>query len=424
MIYFTVVPSEKSGFTDQLLQLTVLMTIGKSLNFRFYHTKLVSVRSSGILENHGSGQGKEMTSGAFGTMEPPSKYDLLDIYDFLGINEYLHSISSPLDGQPIVVPEIKLSDELLRTRQISSYGGLLTYISSLTDCDSCHRSEIMLVRLSVEGQRTFYKYVVDDIRFQKFALNFGKIYNQTRKNLPHPSLFSGTNGKKVLVHVRQGDISVIRTPWRTYIPVDKRIEGWMGEFHDIAEIKSLRDVNQLLFPDDFRRFLSSFHECIEPDGYEMLLFSDGYERAFQMIFGRLQTFRFNEVHKQALINSSEKYNDEIFKDFDALPNCRRFVGESVNQLFDLVDSVINADVVVVGVQQRMIVKLIAQFCPDSGPVVIVLFRTERPDFSNIHPRDQERFIYVDINHYHTGEIRERIQHDSNILLQKSLRKDE
>jgi hypothetical protein len=389
MTYFTITPSIKSGFTDQLLQLTVLMTIGKSLDFSYYHTILNSIRSSGI-ENDRSD----------------------DIYDFLGINDYLRSLSSPPCKHPIIVQDIELSDEVVLSNQIHSLNQLLQYISFIVESQTPVNEGDLMVNFFVTGKRTFFKYIVQDDRFHQYSLNLREIYDQTRIHWPHPSLFTSGTLKKILIHVRQGDISVIKTPWETYIPVDKRIEGWLDEFQELANIKSLRDVNQLLFPVDFSRFLSVFNDCFASENSEMLIFSDGYDRAFQMIFDNINHFGFSDQQKQDLRISSENYNEIAFRDFDAFQNYRMFIGESVPQLFDLVDSVINADIVIVGVQQRMIVKLVAQFCPDSGPVVVVLFRSEMPDFSNIHPRDKERFIYVDINHYDVGDICNRIEHDA------------
>jgi hypothetical protein len=56
----------------------------------------------------------------------------------------------------------------------------------------------------------------------------------------------------------------------------------------------------------------------------------------------------------------------------------------------------------------MIVKLITQFCGDDEPVVIVLYRSETPDLSNIHPKDSKRFIYTNLNDFNLDELLGRV----------------
>jgi hypothetical protein len=93
-----------------------------------------------------------------------------------------------------------------------------------------------------------------------------------------------------------------------------------------------------------------------------------------------------------------------------------FIGESVPRLFDLIHSVLSSDIVIVGLQQRMIVKLITQFCGEDKPVVIVLYKTEIPDLSNIHPNDSQRFIYTNLHDFNLEKLMARV--NENLVMRQ------
>ncbi len=413
MIFFTIIPSQKSGFTDQLMQFNILYIIGKTMGYHYAHTPFSSARSSGISPIFYASEAPSDSSAVNDHSIPSGSISDENVFDFIGFNEHFIK-SNPIETlENVFIKNVALSDELCLNNQIGSFDELLDYLRKAIEPEETDDHGNLLVQFSIEGKRRFTGIVLSDERAKQHTINLRQIYNQKRKLLPHPELFS-TKINRILVHIRQGDISVIKTPWDTFIPVDRRMKGWMTEFSSFEELLPLRELNQLIGPGDFYQFLTTFLDRLKDSQYEMLIFSDGYERAFQMITEYSANFNFDEGQKTRLLAHAQSYDQVNFDCFKSIRNCRMVIGESVPQLFDLIHSVLSSDIVIVGLQQRMIVKLITQFCGEDKPVVIVLYRTEIPDLSNIHPNDSQRFIYTNLNDFNLEKLMARV--DENLVI--------
>ena len=141
------------------------------------------------------------------------------------------------------------------------------------------------------------------------------------------------------------------------------------------------------------------HSQLREQEKSTLVFSDGYERAFNILYRGIRRRRLGWTDSQidAVRKLEHSYEREQFSRFDQLEGCRCVIGENKSNLCDLLDSMMQARVIVTGTHGEMVQKLVAAYFDlDTMPVVIVLYRRNRPDYRTIDLRDMEqKFIYVD-----------------------------
>ncbi|MEA3446543.1 MAG: hypothetical protein U9R19_17645 [Bacteroidota bacterium] len=89
----------------------------------------------------------------------------------------------------------------------------------------------------------------------------------------------------------------------------------------------------------------------------------------------------------------------------------KFIGEEHEKLYDLTHSFLNADIVIIGTQQRMIPKLFSFYCnKNNGPLVLVLYKLSASKYKQLGiPQIDSNFIFVNINNYDIPEIISRIK---------------
>ncbi|MEA3446541.1 MAG: hypothetical protein U9R19_17635 [Bacteroidota bacterium] len=327
-----------------------------------------------------------------------------DIYDFLGVKDYLKSISEKIPSGQKAEIIIELNDRLHDDEEIKNFDQLIKHVREKVDEFDYLRC-IIIITFKFNTGRIFRKIINSECLTETSALDFGNAYRLKRKIEPLKYTFN-KNKIKVLVHIRQGDTSVIETPWNTYIPVLESEEMAFTEFNTSEEIKT---ENRMLI-NDIYRFCSPFFENIGIDKLSTKIFSDGFERAFHAIYAYKEKLNFSNKQIDLLKQHQISYTQKAFGNFSSIENCKLIIGEEIEKLYDMIDSVFLADVVIVGTQNWMIPKFLSLFFNENNmPILVILYKVNKPHLKRFGmPGNNPRNIYVDIDNFDIDQITKQI----------------
>jgi hypothetical protein len=210
----------------------------------------------------------------------------------------------------------------------------------------------------------------------------------------------------LLLHSRQGDTAVIKTPWNTFIQVWGRKGNAFKEFDTIHQINDVSIVTV----DDYYSFYKNLTRVFGAEKLSTLLFSDGFARSFFKLFAKTGKLNFTESQVEQLQKWMLTYNQESFKEFEEPVELNMFIGEEPEKLFDLVHSFLHSDIVIFGTQQRMIPKLYSLYFPNNeGPFCLVLYRQKLVSYDQLsNPQMSENFVFINLDNYDILEIYGRI----------------
>jgi hypothetical protein len=340
-IYFTI-HTQHQGFTDQLMQFNAFYKLGLALGYRYVFTPFNSRRSlpTGTalttIAGSGSGAGQALDKAGSG----PD-----DIYDFLGFNQHFGSGEYCLPGEAARTVEVELSDAILAENAIASFDDLKQHVNKCVNDAACDRqpaavrqTDDLLVVLRLDrrpppagkGKRQFFSLIHKEVPDFQDGLDLRALYFDARKADPEPSLFSG-DGLRVLLHIRQGDTGVVETPWGTFLPVDSRRPDFLVEHRSYDAISSTFSNNALdsIFdPVDYCNFLRNLLSRLHGTSCSILGFSDGYQRAFNIIRHHADRLAVTPEQWGALMHARDSYDSRKFRVFKEIENCRCIVGET------------------------------------------------------------------------------------------------
>jgi len=400
--HFTIEPTI-AGFTDQLVQFNAFYKLGLSLGYHYIHTPFSSERSNASYLLVGEAP-KEISTGdaiAKWLRKALSRYRPVvpDVFDFLGINQALERRSRPNLAEcgnlrPLT---ISLSDNYLLERKIHTFESLVAHVDSLAEQAAGDGEAIpadaTLINFRLDGPRlTCFSLI--QARFPKFqdGLNLQEIYSEARLREPVKSLYR-RHGAKILIHIRQGDTGVVETPWKTHMPVWSLRKDQLKEYESFDQIESA----ELLFEvSEYKTFLDELLSRLERSSRSVLVFSDGANRGLRIVERNMAKLGWPPEKIERFKKSRADYDRRQFRCFSGNPDVRLVVGEEPAKLRQLINSAIESDIIIVSNQLRMLPKLVANFCNEDAPKVIVLYKQNVPRNSDIIDNDESRFIYVDI----------------------------
>jgi hypothetical protein len=409
-ICFTV-HTGNQGFTDQMMQFSAFYKLGLALGYGYIYTPFISLRSMPLNNNTDIAEVNPLpnASGEF--------FRQVDIYDYLGFNQRFNTSEFCLNNENVEVLEVELSDRIVEENDVSSFADLKNYVQKfIANKRKTNKKLKIILRLDrikpVEGKgkRQFFSLIHTAFPHFPDGLDFRSLYFDTRKNDPISSLFED-NKIKLVVHIRQGDTGFIETPWNTFIPVDSRRPDCLTEQIDFEKIKSSHSnnfVDSLFQPIDYSDFMVKLCSYFTENIFSTLVFSDGYERAFDIINKNMTRLKL-DAEKSAVLNKMRSsYDKAQFEMFNNIKGTKCIIGETQDKLHKLIHSTLTSDIVIVAAQQRMLPKLSANFCVSDAPIIIVLYRTNIPDYSDVVQNDDERYIYTDIDNPDMSKIVERV----------------
>jgi len=395
-VYFTI-ELEKAGITDQLIQFIVFHNLGTSLNFIFSHTKLQSSRS--FVKNKSDDQNSS---------EGQEKDQYEDVYDFLGLNKFFAGISHKILGSDDVkrVDLEMENDSYFFNRGIAQKKHLVTYLKLKLLTEITSPGDYVLVRFRLKGHSSFFKMFNSSKEYYSFQYDLRSVYNHARELKPQTITYK-KKSRPFFIHIRQGDTGVIKTPWDTYVFV------WGIKNNAYKEISSFRDIqdDSIIRTDEYYSFIKDFLHCFDDHFFSVRIFSDGFQRTFQKAYQNQEALGWTDTQISRLKNHELTYDQNSFEKFSQLDGVKTCIGEKNTKLYELIHSLLHAEVVIIGTQQRMIPKLLSVYCnPSNMPLVIVL---ENNNHSSLQSFGREEllpfYIKADVSNYHPECIAEKVK---------------
>jgi hypothetical protein len=393
-IYFSIRPT-RAGFSDQLLRFTAIYRIGKYLGLRYFHIpfqpKPLIIETD---QEAGNSSGK------------PTKLKDYSIYDFIGLNTHFNSTNPGFNADEMETITINLEKSELTKNGINNSFQFICFLEEII-LQSLEGSlkKVVLVKFNISNEIPALFRISSGIPNKTGDIDFKQIYFKNRETNPQKLRFD-SDKIRCLMHIRQGDTAVIKTPWNTFIQVWKRKENAFNEFDAIHQINDI----SIITVDDYYSFYKNLAQVFDPNQLSTLLFSDGFARSFFILFDKTEKLNFTQHQVEQLHQWALTYNHQAFKAFEELLEQNMFIGEDTEKLYDLVHSFLNSDIVIFGTQQRMIPKLYAlYFCKNDGPLCIVLYRKKMVSYDYLgNNQMSENFVFVDLDNYEIAEIHSRI----------------
>lgn len=415
-VFFTILPSD-AGFTDQLFQFNVFYKLGRHLGYRYLHSDYKNKRngSENIYDFLGF-------NSHFTTQKLTSKthlYRAMGLNNCVGdrpatslkgntkkaINAIKFKIIQKLAFRELNFIDVGLNDDTPHdetTDLLSAFQGLMRDILKKHVSKTPKIKNVVRFNL-VEGRYFFLKlapYVSHNFTAFPDGLDLRAICLDQNANHHLSKSFTEDPRLKILVHIRLGDTATINTAWGTFIPL------WAGnslnplrEFSDKTDKLFLRTIDE----SDFVIFLKKLASAIEPGTYVSKIFSDGYKTAFREVLNHAHELNLDRDQVAALKRDSKNYETERFSVFDEINFTDRAVGETNDDLNNLVYSCLFSDIIIIGCNQRMLPKLLANYCNTTHPALIIsLYKEVKPDYEMLLGLDNQKANVFPINITQTG----------------------
>ncbi|MGD1698623.1 tetratricopeptide repeat protein [Dapis sp. BLCC M229] len=400
-INFTIIPGY-AGFTDQLLQFMMFYKLGLSLGWKYIHTNFSSNRSS------------------------------QKVYDFLGFNQYWSANIKDAGLSNYSLIYLRFDDRNLSDlKAINSLNELQKYCNNLLDKYNFTKNDIMAIfRLGglSKARSKILSLVNSEIPDYQDNLNFRKIYFEHSQDTVNVKKVFDPQKIKLLIHIRAGDIAHIKTPWGLIKSI-KRMQDESRKFDkDFNRINCFVNQVNSLDVDDYYQFTQEFIYCLGKQNISIGIFSDGYKRAFDFIQKNVQQMKLTTEEILEIFQLSNSYESEQFRRFNNLENCTCIIGENDEKLFDLIRSCMMADIFIIGCEQRMIPKFLANYYDLERQALIFLLYRNR-DLSSImktHFQDlrldsrKVTMIPVNLDNYQINDLVSIVKNKINFIESSSL----
>lgn len=387
--YFTIfnIDQQKVGFTDILMRWSTLYKLGVSLGYTYIHQPIICKNTNNIYNFLGFNDSFSMKLVNFLNLDNPQiekAYNSRN-FDYSSVvkspysprtfaNKVRNSIIDNIFFSDYLIIDIVINEAFLQKYNISQLKDLQTSIKSIVSQQVQNSKKKVLIRFQLGGARQkFYRLINSQIADFPDRLNLREVYLKT-KNKQHRTSHFLANKLKLLVHIRQGDTAFIETPWKTFIPVygDKSFtelndpkEGGYADLIDVAE---------------YYNFVNTFVEYIGKDKLSMVVSSDGYKKAFSLLDKNIDKFDFDSQQIEQLHQLEKVYLDK-FDVFNEFENISCFIGETDKNLHSLIDSALEADIIIMGFRNTlgMLLKIMANYYDFANPPVIIeLYKHRKP----------------------------------------------
>ena len=404
--YFTISPNS-GGITDQLLEFCIYHKLGRSLGYQYLHTPFRSPRSSLSLIplSFASHLGHDHFLNKVYRKLYQSFYNYWsrielkfrpNAYDFLGFNAYLTEktgLGPSMENLEKI--ELKVGDRTLKENDIRTLEGIQNFVSHSVSRKISGKKDILVTFRATSFPVLMGEIIHSNIRDNQDGLDLNKSYFEARQKRPWKSKFEDSK-IKIVVHIRQGDIAVVETPWKTFIPV------WCQELVEYHKFSDIQYDNRVFHLDEYYEFIKKFLSHFEGTKFSSLIFSDGFKRAFfQFTNESLNRLNLTKEQLKSLMKTTKSYDKKAFNRFTNLEGSTLVLGESPRSLCDLIHSILIADIIIIGPRAGMVPKLLATYGHvDKMPIVVALHKGTTPPFSHTDylglDAKAKNFIYINI----------------------------
>ena len=230
--------------------------------------------------------------------------------------------------------------------------------------------------------------ITKDLEESPHKLDLLSAYHEARNYNSWKETFRSSD-LNILIHIRQGDTAVLETPWNTYIPV------WVAR--NMKQYSSLDEISTpQLEVNDFYHFVKELMRYFGNHNRQLVVSSDGYSLAFERVLRRRRAIGLEEEQVERIIASRPGYDQEKFAPFESIENLNCIVGETDENLFDLIHSALTADLIIFGPQQRFIPRMIATYYENRADAP-VLVKLENSPVSNKYLPLAPRAEAIEVN---------------------------
>ena len=399
-VYFSVLCPHLRGLANQLWVLMGLRKFGLQLGYTYLHAYQEALRDSSLLFFSYPSRRRPSSPGL---LYRKVKLFLLyrffrlyyrNVYDFLGLNQYLASEKRLTNQQANGFDSMRLylSDAFLEKNNISSYHELQHYVKKLVSKKK--KSRPLLLELDVAYPLSRWSELTGSASCSYYDKGLRAAYFQQRKRCPQKSRFP-QGALKTLVHIRLGDRAPLPTPRGTWLFPER---GW-----PLSRIEETRDESefQQLTVADFYKFMRRLTSNFEHDTFATQFYSDGFKRALTYLRMRNVTGGYLSPREVSLICKRKRRLQREFRILKNVPNSRCFIGEGIPRLFGLIHALMEADLVVTGfpLQKGLLYGLVRVYTtPTNMPIVIFLHKPGMGGMipSMIEPERADKIIGIDI----------------------------
>lgn len=405
-IYFTI-NVNKAGFTDQLSQFSIYYALGMYLEFNYLHTPLRSFRSNTPRYNPYVFISK--TKNLF-YLVLNKFFKKEDIFDHIGINKHFDGIEYKLNNKKFEnVIEIHFFENFIEENNIKNFEDLKEYILKKIQAGTISQGKNILIKfVHVKGMKQTW-WIEEKIGPAAQYLDIKNIYNKTRVSDPVKSLFPDNEKTNILIHIRQGDIGIIETPWNTFIPVAKNHPGFMKEHSSVEDINNYGNFPKREFcPFEFHTYIKGFLKKLPGHKFSIRVFSDGYIRSFDIVVRNIKKLNLDRNKKKLLLSSFENYEKKQFGIFNNIENCECVIGETGDKLKLLIRAAIDSDIILCSEQQYMIPKLTMNLCEKNKPAVVILTKSQNYIHRYMFKQYEENFIFEEVLNKNYDQIIEKL----------------
>lgn len=380
-IYFTT-EINTQGFSDQIARLIFFYKIGSRLGFLYHYNPLVSRRSAP-------------------NEEPKNSNSYSDIYDFLGINSYLEEISGSIPKRSFKRIVVNLDEMNFERRAGTSFRNFIFYLK-LKIADQIRSGENVLICFRGSPSVFHFFRLAASV---KSNLSLRECYFKNREKKPWKSVFE-KDKINLLVHIRQGDTAIIETPWKSFIGLSYKIQNRFVQLSGKDEVNDYEVIDVKIY----HKFLKELFRQLAIKQFSTNVFFDGFKKAFLEIYLNKMIPELEPSQVEELKKLERVYNQMQFRDFEEWEDVKTFIGETKENLFNLVHAFFESDIIIFGTQAKFIPKLASIYTDDKTmPLLIYLYQKNHPhmDYLGID-HSSDRVLFVNIHNYDIREISNRI----------------
>ena len=289
------------------------------------------------------------------------------------------------NDRDIQIIEFKFDQYFLGKNQINNIETLIVFINNKV---SEYETKNILVKFIMIKTREIILLIDDFLIETPKEIDFYSTYKKYKATYNYLSTFSDSNKLNILVHIRQGDTAILKLFPHIYFGCETRIFPLKIYCYNKNSYRFLRIIQ----PEEYYQWLVNFRANFAVENYDCLVSSDGYERSVNnfidfiklkeiipfIFVPQIKNF-LSQLLNQRLDTIINEYNDKKFNRFQDLSSTRVIVGETDQNLMMLIDGILTADIIIIGTQQRMILRLLSIYVnPDKKPILIVLYKTQKP----------------------------------------------
>ncbi len=393
-ILFSITIGDGSGFTDHIHNFSLFYKLGKYLGLNHYYKPLwqrpAVVKSETIIGFKSSKLKSEKYANA---------------YEFIGFDQYFSASKKNVNSSDLKPLSFKFDEQIGANPEITDLESLITYLKRFILNHQLETDLTILLDFTFKKQINEINWLLE-LPNSLLDFNIKDIYSWYREQNPWPDYYR-QDQSKIMIHIRQGDIATIKTPWGKFIS----LWDWKNKF--MNQYDSIGDINnpEIMLIEDYYNFYSDVQKHFATHNPMALIHSDGFARSFLRLFNLSVILKLTKEQVLQIEHMKNGYDKKMFEDFEKMENVKLFIGEETEKFFDMLHAFYTADIIVVGTQNRMLQKLYTySFSGADAPLLITLYHKTKPYYNYLGNTEMlKHCMYVDLDNYKISEVVKEVE---------------